>query len=104
MRVWSRSRAGQARPAAVNGCGSLASHLRSRASTCPGPNSQPLGAPAWPVGDRSGPGTEISAARPETLESNLLPVVLPPLVYSAPCTAGEDREVHETLREAYQYQ
>jgi hypothetical protein len=49
------------------------------------------------------PRTEISAARPETLESNLLPVVLPPLVYSAPCTAGEDREVHETLREAYQY-
>jgi hypothetical protein len=46
------------------------------------------------------PRTETSVARPETLESNLLPVVLPPLVYSAPCTAGDDREVHEALREA----
>jgi len=46
------------------------------------------------------PRTEMPQARPETLESNLLPVALPPQVYSAACTAEEDRQVHEALREA----
>ena len=46
------------------------------------------------------PRTEMPLTRPETLESNLLPVKLPPQVYSASCTAGEDWQVHEALREA----
>jgi hypothetical protein len=46
------------------------------------------------------PRTETPLTRPETLESNLLPVALPPQIYSAPCTAHDDREVHEALREA----
>lgn len=45
------------------------------------------------------PRTETPLTRSETLESNLLPVALPPQIYSASCTADDDREVHEALRE-----
>jgi len=46
------------------------------------------------------PRTETPLTRPETLDSNLLPVTVPPQIYSASCPAEEDRDVHEALRDA----
>lgn len=53
------------------------------------------------LADRQGrPRTEMPHSKPEILESNLLCVALPPLVYSASCAQDEDWEAHEVLRRA----